>query len=143
GAAVLSVVSWRWLFLMNLPVGLVALLGVRYLPTPARIRSRFDLVSAGLSMSTLGMFVIGLDYLAEKPERAIALILGAVVLSIFVVRRSRAQPAPLVPVDLLENPIIRFAVVASALMFAAQMGTAVALPFFFLHVLDREYLEIG
>lgn len=143
GAAVLSVASWRWLFLMNLPVGLIAMLGVRYLPIPPTIRSRFDLPGAVLSMTTLGMFVVGLDSLAAAPGRAAALMLAAFVLGVCVVRRSRAQPAPLVPVDLLARPVIGFAVLASALMFAAQMGTAVALPFFFLHVLERQYLEIG
>jgi len=143
GSAILSIASWQWIFLLNLPTALVALLGVRSLPNPPTSKARFDVAAALLSMATLGLFIYGLDDLAQRPMLGLGLILLAAVLAIVLVRHTRAQPAPLVPVDLLAHPVIGFAVASSALLFAAQMGTAVALPFFFLHVMQRDYLEIG
>lgn len=143
GSAILSVASWQWIFLINLPIGLLALLGARSLPNPPTSRAAFDVRGALLSMSVLGLFVYGLDDLAKHPLPALGLMVVAVALGVVLVRHSRAQPAPMVPVDLVANPVIGFAVASSALLFAAQMCTAVALPFFFLNVMQRDYLEIG
>jgi len=143
GSAILSIASWQWIFLANLPIGLLALLGVRSLPNPPTNKVPFDVVAALLSMATLGLFIYGLDDLAQQPLLALGLILLAALLAIVLLRHTRGQPAPLVPVDLLSHPVIGFAAASSALLFAAQMGTSVTLPFFFLHVMQRDYLEIG
>jgi len=143
GSAILSLASWPWIFLLNLPIGLLALLGARSLPNPPTSKRRFDVVAALLSMATLGLFIYGLDDLVQRPWLGLGLMSLAGVLAMVLLRHTRAQPAPLVPVDLLANPVIGFAVASSALLFAAQMGTSVTLPFFFLHVMQRDYLEIG
>jgi len=143
GSAILSIASWHWIFLLNLPLGVLALAGVRSLPNPPTSKARFDVTAALLSMAALGLFIYGLDDLVQRPLPALGLVGLAVLLAIVLLRHTRAQPAPLVPVDLLAHPVIGFAVASAALIFAAQMGTSVALPFLFLHVMQRDYLEVG
>jgi DHA2 family multidrug resistance protein-like MFS transporter len=60
-----------------------------------------------------------------------------------LVRRSRNQTAPLVPIDLLRIRPLAFAVAASGFSFAAQMSAFVALPFYFRHVLHYSYADVG
>src|SRR5690606_16297843 len=60
-----------------------------------------------------------------------------------LVRRSWDQTAPLVPIDLLRISPVAFAVGASALSFASQMGAFVALPFYYLNVLNYSYSDLG
>src|SRR5690606_9115610 len=58
-------------------------------------------------------------------------------------RRSWDQTAPLVPIDLLRIKPVAFAVAASACSFAAQMSSFVALPFYYLNVVNYSYSDVG
>jgi len=143
GSAILSVASWPWIFAVNLPVGLIALYGVRALPDVARAQTRFDSTSAALSMLTLGVIIIGIDHLVSRPGLAVALLALGATSGVLLVRRASRQTAPLVPVDLLRIRRVAFAVGASAFSFAAQMGTSVAVPFYFLHAMGKSTLTVG
>ena len=143
GAFILSTASWHWIFVFNIPVGCLALFGAKYLPDVAPIQSRFDWFSALLSMSAIGLLILGIDYLATYTWQASLLIVAAVAVVTFLIRRSSAQPAPLFPVDLFRIPAMRFALAASASTFSAQMATFVSLPFYLLTTLQRSQITVG
>ena len=124
-------------------MGLLTLFGVRYLPDVAPLNSRFDWQAAMLSMSTIGLFIVGIDYLMGATWHGIALIAIAGLIGIALVRRSSKQAAPLVPVDLFRIPAMRYALAASASTFAGQMATLVSLPFYLQITLERSQLSVG
>ncbi len=65
-SAILSVAHWPWLFAVNVPIGLVALvLSLRALPHTDRSGGRFDAISAMLSAATFGLLISGFDGLAH------------------------------------------------------------------------------
>jgi DHA2 family multidrug resistance protein-like MFS transporter len=133
-AAILSVAAWPWLFLVNLPVGLVALaVGARTLPRTPRSARRFDLRSASLNALAVGLLIVGLDALADPDTRALAVaaITASVGVGIVFVRTQIRLAAPLLPLDLLRIPAFALSMVASICSFAAQMIAYVALPFYF------------
>ena len=133
-AAILSVAAWPWLFLVNLPVGLVALaVGARTLPRTPRSARRFDLRSASLNALTVGLLIVGLDAFADPDTRglAVAAIAASVGVGIVFVRTQIRLAAPLLPLDLLRIPAFALSMVASICSFAAQMIAYVALPFYF------------
>lgn len=133
-AAILSVAAWPWLFLVNLPVGLVALaVGARTLPRTPRSARRFDLRSASLNALTVGLLIVGLDAFADPDTRGLALaaIAASVGVGIVFVRTQIRLAAPLLPLDLLRIPAFALSMVASICSFAAQMIAYVALPFYF------------
>ncbi|MEZ0251901.1 MAG: MFS transporter [Methylobacteriaceae bacterium] len=133
-AAILSVAAWPWLFLVNLPVGLVALaVGARTLPRTPRSARRFDLRSASLNALTVGLLIVGLDAFTDPDTRglAVAAIAASVGVGIVFVRTQIRLAAPLLPLDLLRIPAFALSMVASICSFAAQMIAYVALPFYF------------
>lgn len=133
-AAILSVAAWPWLFLVNLPVGLVALaVGARTLPRTPRSARRFDLRSASLNALTVGLLIVGLDAFADPDTRglAVAAITASVGVGIVFVRTQIRLAAPLLPLDLLRIPAFALSMVASICSFGAQMIAYVALPFYF------------
>lgn len=133
-AAILSVAAWPWLFLVNLPVGLLALaVGARTLPRTPRSARRFDLRSASLNALAVGLLIVGLDALADPDTRALAVaaITASVGVGIVFVRTQIRLAAPLLPLDLLRIPAFALSMVASICSFAAQMIAYVALPFYF------------
>jgi MFS transporter, DHA2 family, multidrug resistance protein len=143
GSLILSVVSWRWIFAVNVPVSVLLLLGLRTLPEVPRVKGAIDLLSALLSMAAMAAFIIGVDDLTENPLKALLLIAAAVALTAILVRRARGQEAPLVPVDLLRIRPLAYAVAASVFTFAAQTAAYVALPFYLLDELGREQWQLG
>jgi len=143
GSFILSVATWHWIFFFSVPMGLLTLFGVRYLPDVAPLKSRFDWQAAMLSMSTIGLFIVGIDYLMGATWHGIALIAIAGLIGVALVRRSSKQAAPLVPVDLFRIPAMRYALAASASTFAGQMATLVSLPFYLQITLERSQLSVG
>lgn len=143
GSAILSVAPWPWIFAVNLPICVLAMFGLRFLPEVPRNNVRLDWISALLCMIVLGVFISGIDYMGQDLLRGIGLVAIAALAGVALVRRSSKQPAPLVPVDLLRIRPLAFAVAASACTFAAQMASYVSLPFYFQQVMGRPYLQVG
>ena len=143
GSFILSVASWHWIFALNVPVGFLAFWGSKYLPEVPRVESRFDHVAAVLSMFTAGTLIVGINYVSKFPLQAIGIVALGAVTGIILLRRSAQQTAPLVPVDLFRIPAMRFALMASASTFAAQMATFISLPFYLQQTLHKSQSSVG
>lgn len=142
-SAILAVAEWPWLFAVSVPIALAAALGGRNLPESARVNTRFDVVSAVLSAAALILIVLGLELMLEMPLRSALLIVLAAAAGVWLVRRSSQQTNPLVPVDLFRIAPYSYAVLASMLLFGAQMAAFVALPFYFQSVMGRSQVSLG
>ncbi|MFC7736481.1 MFS transporter [Roseomonas sp. GCM10028921] len=129
---ILGVADWPWIFAVNVPIGLGALLiGWRALPESPRGRQRFDIVSALLSASTFGLLILGLDSLAHGGEAWAALpqVLAGLAAGALLVRRQVGVAKPLLPVDLLRIPVFTLSVCTSVCSFMAQGLAFSSLPF--------------
>jgi DHA2 family multidrug resistance protein-like MFS transporter len=142
---VLSVGSWPWLFAINVPIGLVALLGVGKLPVTPRGRHRFDLVGALLTAATFALVVTAMDAVAHREPAALiaAQAVAAIVLGGALVWRETHRAWPLLPVDLMRGRIFSLSIATSVCSFVAQMMAYVTLPFFLQDRLGRSAVETG
>ncbi|QRN97439.1 MFS transporter [Archangium violaceum] len=95
--------SWRWAFLVNVPVGLLALvmLHVSY-RDPARRPGRVDLWGPALIGASLGLLLFALERGGASGLRS-AFALAACVGLVAVVRQQRTSPSPLVPLELVRD----------------------------------------
>ncbi|MGB3289362.1 MAG: MFS transporter [Burkholderiaceae bacterium] len=143
GAFILQFASWHWIFLVNVPICIATYFGVRFLPDIPRNQSRFDWLACLLSVPVFGLSIVGLDAVVKDPLRAVLCLLAAWLAGWALVRRSRNQAAPIVPVDLLRITPIAYAVGASAFSFAAQMSAFVSMPFYFKTVMGYSYGDVG
>ncbi|KTS38801.1 multidrug MFS transporter [Methylobacterium indicum] len=145
-AAVLSLTSWPWLFLVNVPLGLAALtLATRMLPATPRSGARFDALSALLNALVFCLLITGVDGLGEagRGGTALALLTAAGLVGIAFVWMQARLPAPLLPIDLLRIPVFALSMVSSVCSFSAQMMAYVALPFYFQDVLHLSSTQTG
>lgn len=146
-AAILAVTTWHWLFLINVPLGIICfIVGRITLPETPTNNHRFDFGSAVLNALAIGPLISGLSSIGTRgvawwvPAGQIAV---AIVAGLLLVRRQRTQKAPMLPVDLFRIPPFRLAVIASVISFAAQMLATVSLPFFFTKMLGYTEVETG
>lgn len=144
-AIILSVAHWPWLFLINIPLGVAAvIIGMRCLPSARGQSEGFDWVSALLSASMMGLVVYGADEYARTQSAVILGVIAAgIIAGALLVWREWKQPAPLIPLDLIKIPIFSISIATSIVSFAAQMLAYVTLPFLFESVLGRSVLETG
>lgn len=144
-AAILSVASWQWLFAINVPIGIIALVAARALPMTRHPPHRFDAASAVLNALTFGLLIIGIDGVGhgEGPTAVILELAGAALFGAALVHRQLSQAWPLLPIDLLRIPIFALSVTTSVCSFAAQMLAYVSLPFYLQDFLGRTQVETG
>ncbi|HEX8804428.1 MAG TPA: MFS transporter, partial [Acidimicrobiales bacterium] len=105
--------SWRWAFLVNLPVGLVAagIVG-RWLRVPVRrVRHRLDLAGAASLTSALAGLValatLGGERFAWSSPTALALAIAVVGLAGVFLAVERRAPEPVLPLSLFREPVLR------------------------------------
>lgn len=144
-AMVLTLGNWHWLFLINLPWGLLALLtGARSLPRQGGDAGPpFDRVGALLNIAMFVFLFTGLRELLSHPALACGLLIVGGMLLRTLLLHQRDRKAPLLPLDLLRIPVVRFAVTSSICAFAAQLAAMVALPFLLHSELGHDIVETG
>lgn len=146
-SAVLSLGSWHWLFAINIPLGLLALImGIRFLPKGEKRQNRkFDKVSAVANALTFGLLIYSMEGFAHHERTDFLLIQIALLVFVgtYYVRRQLRREAPLLPIDLLKIPIFSLSVITSICSFTAQMLALVSLPFFLQNVLGRSDVATG
>ena len=145
-SGILSIATWHWLFAVNVPLGIAAVvLGLRTMPNNELHERPYDYTSAVLNALTFGLAILAVDGLGHAGGRnwVIAEALGALVIGVVFVKRQLSQTAPLLPVDLLRIPMFAMAIGTSVCAFVAQMLAFVSLPFYLQDALGRSQVETG
>ena len=134
GGILTSIASWPWVFLVNIPIGVVAALAApRFIAQPERHPARLDV--AGAFTSTLGMvaLVMGLVGVASSgwldPSVLGAFGLAVVLIVVFVLLQRRTA-APLVPLHLFADRVRALDYTTVLLMAAAMFGVFYLLTLF-------------
>jgi len=145
-SGILAIGHWPWLFAINLPFGVIAMLiGLKTLPPTPRAVHSFDIFGAVLAAGCLGLFIIGIGSAAHKasPPLVIVELIASLVLGWILMRRHADHPAPMLPIDLFRQPIFALSALTAVCSFAVQGLSFVALPFYFEDVLQRSQVETG
>jgi EmrB/QacA subfamily drug resistance transporter len=128
--------SWRWVFYVNLPVGVVALAVVAVVLQGSSERRSHVIdyrggaaMAAGAGLITLGLTWGGTSYPWGSFEVIGSLVVGCVAVAIFVfVERHAIEP--LIPLRLFRNGIFTTSSAMSLLVGMAMFGSLVYLPLF-------------
>jgi len=139
GGLITGYLSWHWVFLINIPIGIVAIIiGHRVLPGDHRPEAAgppppFDLLGAFLSFVGIVAIVYALNNGAEEGWLSVSivgtLILFAVVVVLFLIWEKRA-PDPLLALRLFRDVRLDLMLIAGGLAFMVMAGNSLLLPFF-------------
>lgn len=136
--SILSIASWHWLFLINVPFGIVAfILGKRLLPRnlPRQDKTGYDWVSGIENTVVFGLIFYSLGSFARKGDTVtnICLLLAGLAVGVLYVRRQLNRRNPMLPVDLFGIRLYSLSIITSVCSFIALNVAMIALPFLFLN----------
>jgi EmrB/QacA subfamily drug resistance transporter len=126
--AILQHATWHWLFLVNLPVGVLAIiLAFLFLPDDDEVKSvarRLDLIGLVLLSPGLVLFLYGSDHLGDKTGIT-AIVLAVILLACFVFKALQDRERALIDLRLFSGSVFSASAVtqfmANGLSFAGQM----------------------
>jgi EmrB/QacA subfamily drug resistance transporter len=149
GGLILDNASWRWIFFVNLPIGIAAVVAaLRVLPRIAPGPSdRLDylglaLMATGLPLVTYGLAEIGITGSFVAAKVMIPVIAGLALVAIFSVHALRV-PKPLLDLRLYRRPTFASASIAMFCLGAALFGGMILLPLYWQGVRHMNVVDTG
>jgi EmrB/QacA subfamily drug resistance transporter len=142
--------SWRWVFYINFPVGLVAalIIGLALKEPVRRERPSIDYAGAALLMAAITLLMLalvegGASLSTLLSARNLALFAAAAILSVCFVWVERRAADPLIPFALFRNRVVTVSVVAGFLAGVGMFGAISFVPLFAQGALGATATEAG
>jgi EmrB/QacA subfamily drug resistance transporter len=149
GGLILDNVSWRWIFYVNVPIGIVAVIAaLRVLPNVERQKTDpldvlgLVLMAAGMPLITYGLTEVGTTGSFTSPKVVIPILLGVVLVAAFVIHALRAR-RPLLNVRLYQKATFSSASIAMFCIGAALFGGMILLPLYWQGIRHESVLVTG
>ncbi len=135
GGLILGVVSWRWIFMVNLPIGILgAILAWRFVPDKRPLgKQRFDFAGAILLFFSLLTLLLALtmgQQLGFGDWRVLALLGVALVCLMIFTWVEKHHEQPMIDLSLFRDRRFSLSLLIGMLVFVALAGTTLLLPFY-------------
>jgi EmrB/QacA subfamily drug resistance transporter len=149
GGLIVDHTTWRWIFYVNLPVGILALLVIS-ITMPRRTEKRphsidyrgFVLLAAGTTALLLALVWAGRQYSWGSAQVVGAFAAAAGLLALFTLVERRVQE-PILPFELLRQRTVAAGVASVALVGMAMFGTIAFVPLFVQGVIGTSATSSG
>ena len=149
GGLITDLLSWHWIFYVNLPIGALALflIGRALRPSPKRQSRSIDYLGSMLLTGSTMAYLLVLSLGGSEWPWASAQVIGATalgtVLLALLLRHVRSAEDPVLPLDLFHNRVFNIGCIVMALAFLGMMGTSVFFPLFFQMVMGAAPAQSG
>jgi EmrB/QacA subfamily drug resistance transporter len=143
GGYITDALSWRWVFYLNLPFGLMCMTVILLAYPPIRRAGavRVDWLGAGLLFAGISALLLALG--ANVGAAAWWFAAGAVVLLAAFVVVERRSSDPILPIDLVRNPLIARTTLVVFLVGMALFGAIAFIPLFVQGVMGATATQAG
>ncbi len=129
GGYLVEIASWHWIFLINIPIGILGLLiGFKYMPDFRNENTQFDVFGFGLFSSSAFLLTLGLEFLGHQkavPFAIFVTISGILLLYGYWHYATSHQKIAIYPLDLFSVRTFRIGILGN---LAARIGIS-AIPF--------------
>lgn len=125
----LQFIDWNWIFLVNIPIGIVALFLLRNkLPKTTRTESHFNWKLNGILVVAFSLVLIGLNLIKNQLYFAISSLIIASVLLSFIYKNSKKQNIPVFPFQFINQARFIYPLLATVFVFTIQSIAYIGLP---------------
>ena len=148
GGLIVDIFSWQWIFLVNIPVGIVGILmTIRFVPDiKPEGKQKFDFLGAFTLffclLFLLSALTIGQGAGFTDNGVLFLFVLGVLLLGFFIVVELRAEQ-PMIDLTLFHNLNFNISLATGFLTFIAIAGTLILTPFYLENVLGYSTRQVG
>ena len=149
GGLIVDNTSWRWIFYVNVPIGVIAVVSaMRILPhAKAAVAGRLDfrglaLMATGLPLLIYGLAEVGTTGSVSSLKVIVPVFLGLSLIALFVVHALRI-PQPLLNLQLYRKATFSSASFAMFCLGAALFGGMVLLPLYWQNIRFESVVDTG
>jgi EmrB/QacA subfamily drug resistance transporter len=148
GGVLTQTLSWRWIFLINVPVGIVMcafayVFVAEHRPSPAGRLDVLGLVLSGLGLSLVLYAISEGSVLGWTSPAILATGIGGIVLLCLFVRESLHRPDPILRLALLREPLLRATNIVFPLTTGVFLGSLYLTPIFLQQVMGESPIKSG
>ena len=149
GGAAVDLLSWQWIFLINIPISALALITLRGIPPPPYdppVGGRLDIPGVAAITCGLASLVFGLLEGARRgfgDDIVIASLAAATVLLPLFLIIEALRREPMLPLWMFRRRAFGMANLQTALFFGGFHGTIFLLPFFLIQVFGYSAFQAG
>ena len=149
GGLIVDNASWRWIFYVNLPIGVIATVAaLRILPSGGGgAKDRLDirgllLMAIGLPLFTYGLAEVGITGSFTSAKVLAPAAAGLLLIALFVAHALRV-PRPLLDLRLYRRATFASASIAMFCLGAALFGSMILLPLYWQGIRHESVLDTG
>ncbi len=149
GGLILDNASWRWIFFVNVPIGVIAVISaLRMLPTVKGERTEpldylgLALMATGLPLITYGLAEIGTTGSFTASHVVVPIVGGLALVAAFA-RHALHVPRPLLNLRLYARPTFSSASIAMFCIGAALFGGMILLPLYWQTIRHESVVVAG
>jgi EmrB/QacA subfamily drug resistance transporter len=148
GGVLTQTLSWRWVFLINVPVGVVMcafayFFVAEHRPSPGGRLDIWGLLLSGLGLSAVLYAISEGSVLGWASPAIIAVGLAGIVLLWLFVRESLRRPDPILRLRLLREPLLRATNIVFPLTTGVFLGSLYLTPIFLQQVMGESPIRSG
>jgi EmrB/QacA subfamily drug resistance transporter len=142
GGYITDVLSWRWVFFVNLPFGALAtvVIALAYPPMPRPSASRVDWPGAALLFGGVTSLLVALG---DASDATLLWTGGTVVLLLLFVLAERRTSAPILPLELFRKSVVSHTMVVVFLTGMAMFGAIAFVPLYVQSVMGGSATQAG
>jgi EmrB/QacA subfamily drug resistance transporter len=146
GGVLTGTLGWRWVFFINIPIGLALLAGTRILVDAPPHTGRLDVPGALTGTGGIAALVFAIIHGGEQgwtdPTTLIAVALAAILLPVFVIIESRSAD-PMLPLRLFADRNRTGSYLGMLFVSFGPMGTFYLLTLYMQHILQYDPVRTG
>ena len=150
GGAILQVTTWRWIFFVNVPIGIIAIAaGMRLIHASRRSRDAESLdylglvlMATGLPLFTYGLAEVGTLGTFGSAKVIVPIVAGLALIVAFVLHALRAK-RPLLELHLYRRPTFSAAALCMFLVAAAMFGSMILFPLYWQQIRHQSVIDTG
>lgn len=141
GGFIVSVLSWKYIFLINIPIGIFALImGARVLPAIEKFtKEKFDIKGALLIiiviLTLFGSLIRGEDLGYTKPIIITGLVIAALSMIMFI-KIEKRMSEPLLQLEIFKNMLFSLSLLCAFISFVAISCSNIIQPFYLQNVMN-------
>ncbi|ULQ55657.1 DHA2 family efflux MFS transporter permease subunit [Flavihumibacter rivuli] len=142
GGVITEWLDWRWVFLVNIPIGLIVLaLGKQYLLPGKKVEGKIDwagAIQSTVALITLVYAIVSAESAGWISVQTIGILAASISLFIVFIIRQKNSQSPILPLSIFKAPNLSAGNISMALMAAAWIPL-----WFFLNLYLQQILQLN